>query len=185
MLSRLDIAFLPKSKHFKISWLQAPSVVILETKKWCLSLFLLFLHLFTTKWWDQMPWSSFFKCWVLSQLFHFPLSFSSRGSLVPLHFQPYLRLLIFLPTVLIPACASSSPAFHMMYSAYKLNKQGDNIQPWRTPFPNLEPVCCSMSGSNCCFLTCIQVSQKAGKVVWYSHFFKNFPVCCDPRNQRL
>ena len=32
-----------------------------------------------------------------------------------------------------------------------------------------------MSSSNCCFLTCIQVSQETGKVVWYSHFFKNFP----------
>ena len=32
-----------------------------------------------------------------------------------------------------------------------------------------------MSGFNCCFLTCIQVLQEAGKVVWYSHFFKNFP----------
>ena len=32
-----------------------------------------------------------------------------------------------------------------------------------------------MSGSNCCFLTCIQVSQEAGQVVWYSHLFKNFP----------
>ena len=42
-------------------------------------------------------------------------------------------------------------------------------------FPNLEPVCCSMSGSNCCFLTCIQISQEAGKVVWYSHLFKDFP----------
>ena len=41
----------------------------------------------------------------------------------------YLRLLIFLPAILIPACASHSPAFHMMHSAYKLNKQGDNIQP--------------------------------------------------------
>ena len=47
----------------------------------------------------------------------------------------YLRLLIFLPTILIPACASSSPECPMMYSAYKLYKQGDNIQPWRTPFP--------------------------------------------------
>ena len=47
----------------------------------------------------------------------------------------YLRFLIFLLTILIPACASSSPAFLMMYSAYKLNKQGDNIQPWCTPFP--------------------------------------------------
>ena len=49
----------------------------------------------------------------------------------------YLRLLPFLPTILIPACASSSPTFYMMYSAYKLNKQGDNIQPWCTPFPIL------------------------------------------------
>ena len=39
----------------------------------------------------------------------------------------------------------------------------------------LEPVCCSMSSSNCCFLTCIQVSQEAGKVVWYSYLFQNFP----------
>ena len=48
-------------------------------------------------------------------------------------------------------------------------------------FPELEPVCCSMSSSNCCFLTCIQISQEAGQVVWYCHLFKNFPVCCDPR----
>ena len=47
----------------------------------------------------------------------------------------YLRLLIFLLAILILACASSSPAFVMMYSAYKLNNQGDNIQPWRTLFP--------------------------------------------------
>jgi len=47
----------------------------------------------------------------------------------------YLRVLIFFPAILIPACASSSPVFLMMYSAYKLNKQGDNIQPWHTPFP--------------------------------------------------
>ena len=49
----------------------------------------------------------------------------------------YLRLLIFLLTILIPACASSSPAFLMMYSEYKLNKQGNSIQPWHTPFPIL------------------------------------------------
>ena len=43
-------------------------------------------------------------------------------------------------------------------------------------FSNLEPVCCSMSGSNCCFLTWIQISQEAGKVFCYSQFLKNFPV---------
>ena len=42
-------------------------------------------------------------------------------------------------------------------------------------FSYLEPVCCSMSSSDCCFLTCIQVSQEAGQVVWYSHLFQNFP----------
>ena len=42
-------------------------------------------------------------------------------------------------------------------------------------FPDLEPVCCSMSSSNCCFLIAVQVSQEAGKVVWYSHLLKNFP----------
>ena len=42
-------------------------------------------------------------------------------------------------------------------------------------FPNLEPVCCSMSSSNCCFLTCVQISQEAGQVVWYFYLFQNFP----------
>ena len=42
-------------------------------------------------------------------------------------------------------------------------------------FPDLGPVCCSMSSSNCCFLTWIQISQEADQVVWYSHLLKNFP----------
>ena len=41
-------------------------------------------------------------------------------------------------------------------------------------FPNYEPVHCSMSGSNCCFMTHIQVSQEVGIVVWHFHFFKYF-----------
>ena len=93
---------------------------------------------------------------------------SSSLSAIRVVSSAYLRLLIFPPTILIPAYASSSPAFLMMYSAYKLNKQGDNIQPWCTPFP-------IWNHSNCCFLTCIQVSQEAGQVVWYSHLFQNFP----------
>ena len=77
-----------------------------------------------------------FEMLSLSQLFHSPLSLSSRGSLVPSSLpavrmvsSTYLRLLIFLLAILIPACALSSLAFSMMYSVYKLNKQGDNIQP--------------------------------------------------------
>ena len=42
-------------------------------------------------------------------------------------------------------------------------------------FPYLKPVCCFMSSSNCCFLTCIQIFQEAGQLVWYSHLLKNFP----------
>jgi len=42
-------------------------------------------------------------------------------------------------------------------------------------FPDLEPICFSVSSSNCCFLICIQISQEAGQVVWYSHHLKNFP----------
>ena len=60
---------------------------------------------------------------------------SSLLSAIRVESSAYLRLLIFLLAILIPAYASSSPAFLMMYSAYKLNKQGDNIQPWCTPFP--------------------------------------------------
>ena len=91
----------------------------------------------------------------------------------------YLRLLIFLLAILIPACASSILAFHMMYSAYKLNKQGDNIQPWCTPFPVLKPSIVPCPVLNC-FLTCIQVSQEAGKMVFLS-LSESCTVCCDPR----
>ena len=55
---------------------------------------------------------------------------SSSLSAIRVMSSAYLRKLIFLPAILIPASASSSPAFHIMYSAYKLNKHGDNIQPW-------------------------------------------------------
>ena len=73
------------------------------------------------------------------------------------------------PSHLDSGLCFTSPAFHMMYSAYKLNTA------LMYSFPDLEPVCCFMSGSNCCFLTCILVSQEAGQVVWYSHLLKNFP----------
>ena len=83
-----------------------------------------------------------YEYWVLSQTFS-PSSFtfikgllsSSWLSAIRMVSSVYLRLLIFLPAILIPACTSSSLAFCMMCSAYKLHKQGDNIQPWCTPFP--------------------------------------------------
>ena len=91
------------------------------------------------------PDAMIFVFWMLSFKPAFSLSsctfikrlFSSLLSAIRVVSSAYLRLLIFLPAILIPACASSSPVFWMMYSAYKLNKQGDNIQPWCTPFPIL------------------------------------------------
>ena len=67
-----------------------------------------------------------------------------------------------------------SSAFHMMYSAYKLNKQGDSIQP-DVLLSNLEQSIVPCPTLNCCFLTCMQISQEVGEVIWYSHLFKNFP----------
>ena len=141
MLSRLVITFLPRSKRLLISWLQSPSAVILEPKKtvWhcfhCVPIY--------------SPWSDGTGCHDLSflnveleanfftLLFHFHQEAFSSSSLSAIRVvsSAYLRWLIFLPAILIPACVSSSPAFLMMCSAYKLNKQGDDIQPWCTPFP--------------------------------------------------
>ena len=75
------------------------------------------------------PAFSFSSFIFISRLFSFSSLYAIR-----VVSSAYLRLLIFLLTILILACDSSSLAFHMMYSVYKLNKQGDNIQPWLTPF---------------------------------------------------
>ena len=92
------------------------------------------------------PGAMIFVFWMLSFQPAFSLSsftfikrlFSSSSlSAIRVVSSVYLRLLIFLPAILIPACASSSPAFLMIYSAYKLNKQGNNIQLWCAPFPIL------------------------------------------------
>ena len=87
--------------------------------------------------------TKFFVFWMLSFKPAFSLSSlnfmkrlfsSSLLSAIRVVSSAYLRLLIFLLAILIPACASTSPAFCMMYSACKLDKQGDNRQPWSTPF---------------------------------------------------
>ena len=139
MLSRLVITFLPRSKRLLISWLQSPSAVILEPRK-------IKSDTVSPSISHEVmgPDAMMLVFWMLSFNPTFSLStytfikrlFSSSSlSAIRVVSSAYLRLLIFLPAILIPACASSSPAFLMMYSAYKLNKQGDNVQPWRTPFP--------------------------------------------------
>ena len=142
MLSSLVIVFLPRSKRLLVSWLQLPSAVIFETKK-IKSLTVCIVS--SSIWYEVMvPDAMIFIFWMLSLKPTFSLSSftfikklfsSSLPFAIRVVSSENLRLLIFLLAILIPAYASSSLAFHMMYSAYKLNKQGDNIQPWYIHFP--------------------------------------------------
>ena len=75
---------------------------------------------------------SLFSFTLIKRLFS-----SSSLSAIRVVSSAYLRLLLLLPAILIPACDSFRTAFCIMYSAYKLNKQGDNIQPYYTLFPIL------------------------------------------------
>ena len=111
--------------------------------------------------------------WMLSFKPTISLFSSSSLSSIRVVSSTYLSLLIFLLAILIPVCASTSPVFLMMYSAHKLNKHGDNIQPWRTPSPvwNQSVVPCPVLT----VASCIQISQEADQVVWYTHLLKNFP----------
>ena len=171
ILSRFIIAFLPRSKNLLISWLESPSAVILEPKKrksiivstFSLSIChkvmgpdatILVFSMLSFK-----PGISLSFFTLIKRLFN-----SSSLSAIRVVSSEYLRVLTFLLIILIPVYVSSNLAFHIMYTAYKLTEQGDN-----------KPVSFSMSNFNCCFLTCIQISQEIGKVVWYSHLFKNFP----------
>ena len=97
----------------------------------------------------------------------------------------YLKLLIFLLAVLIPACASYSPEFLMMYSAYKLDKQGDNIQPWCTPLPiwNQSVVPCPVLTVVSCLVYRFLRRQSGGLV--FSSVSEFSTVCCDPYSQSL
>ena len=82
MLSRFVIDFLPRNKHLLISWLAVAihSDFGAQENKICHCFNFFPFYLPWSEWWDQMLWSSFFECWVLSQLFHSPLSPSLRGS---------------------------------------------------------------------------------------------------------
>ena len=140
MLSRLVITFLLRSKHHLISWLHSPSAVILEPPK----IKSVTVSTVSPSICQEVmgPEAMILVFWMMSFKPTFSLSsfifikrlFSSSLSAIRVVSSAYLRLLIFLPAILIPAYASSSPAFLMRYSAYRLNKQGVNIRPWCTPF---------------------------------------------------
>ena len=137
MLSRLVIAFLPRRKHF-LNFMVAVIICIdfgVQENKVCHC-----FHCFPI----CLPWSDamILVFWMLSfrpafsfNSFTFKRLFCSSLLSAIRVVSSACLMLIFLLAILLPACASSSQAFHMMYSACKLNKQGDNMQPWCTPFP--------------------------------------------------
>ena len=190
-MSRFVTAFLPKSKLL-ISWLQSPSAVILEPPK----IKSLTVSIVSPSICHEVmgPDAMILVLWMLSFKPTFSLSpfpfikrlFSvSLISGIRVVSSAYLRLLIFLPAVLIPAWASASPTFHNMYSAYKLIKHSDNKQSWHTFFPiwNQSVVLCPA-------LTVASWPAnrflRRKKVVWYSYLFKNFGrVYSDWHSQRL
>ena len=164
VLSRLVIAFLPRSKGLLISWLVticcdfgAPPKIKSVT---VLPVFPLFPNQFA---WSDGPdvmilvflMLSFRLAFSLSSFIFIKRLFSSYScSAIRVVSSAYLRLLIFLLAILIPACDSPSPAFLMMYSAYKLNKQGDNIH-LDVLLSLFGTSHCFMPSSNCHILTCI------------------------------
>ena len=110
---------------------------------------------------------------------------SSSLSAIKVVLSAYLRLLIFLPAILIPVCASSSPVFLMMYSSCKLNKQSDNIQPWRTPF-----LIWNQSVVPFPFLTVaswLAYRFLKRQVRWSGILIslRIFHICCNPHSERL
>ena len=135
-----------------------------------------------------LPWNDGTRCHDLSFLmlgfeptfslssFNFfkRLFSSSSLSAIRVVSSAYLRLLIFLLAILIPDCVSSSLAFHMMYSEYKLNKLSVNIQPWCTPFPIWNQSVVQYPVLTVSFWPAYRFLE-SGPVVWYSHLFKNFP----------
>ena len=193
MLSRLVIDFLTRSTCLLISWLQSLSAVILEPKK----IKSVTVSIVSPSICHEVmgPDAMIFFFWLLSFKPAFSLSsitfikklFSpSSLSAIRVVSSAYLNLLIFLLAILIWPCASSSLGFLMMYSADKLNKQGDNIQPWHTPFPNWKqsvvpcPVLTVASWPAYRFLR----RQVAGGLVFPS--LEEFStVCHDPHSQRL
>ena len=141
---RIVIAFLLRSNHLLISWLQSPSTMISEIAD--LGEICHCFHIFPF----YLPWSDGTGCHHLSFLIlSFKLAFSlssftlnkrlfssSLLSAIRVVLSAYLWLLIFLLAIMIPVCNKFNQAFLMMCSAYKLNK-GDSKQPCHTPFSTL------------------------------------------------
>ena len=205
MLSRLVITFFPRSKSLLISWLKSPSAVILEPRKIksailstvSPSIYLsIYLSIYQSIYHEVMGLDAMILVFLMlsfqptfslsSFIFIKSLFISFSLSAKRVVSSAYLRLLIFLPEIMIPDCASSSPAFLMMHSAYKLNKQGDNIQTWRTPFPiwnkSVHPCPVPTVASWPPYRFFKREVRWSGIPIFFSEFSTAY---CDPQSQRL
>ena len=178
MLSRLVIAFLPRRKCLLISWLQSPSALILEPKK------IKSVTVSPSIFYEVMgPDAMILVFWMLS--FKPTFSLSSFTFIKRLFSSSSLSAIRVVSVICISEVTDISPGnldsslcflqLSVSHDALCIEFKWAGWQYLTYSFPYLEPVCFSMSSSNCCFLTCIQISQEAGQVVWYSHHFKNFP----------
>ena len=173
MLSRLVIAFLPRSKRLLISWLQSPSAVILEPPK----IKSVTVSIVSPSICHEVmePDAMILGFWMLSFKPTFSLSsftfikrlFSSSLSAIRAMSSAYLRLLIFLPAILIPACASSSSVSHRgtniwqftFYDIYNIDLYIENIYSY---------YCISLYESISHEYTCILISnsESVSWVIW-------------------
>ena len=187
-LSKFVIAFLPRRNHLLISWLQSPQWFWSPKKEICH-----YFHLFPF----YLPWHNGAGCHdLIFLIFSFKLALSlssltlikrlfssSSISAMRVVSSAYMRLLLVSPPVLIPASNSSSPAFLMMCSAYRLNKQGDNKQPCHTPFSILNQ---SVVPYKVLSVASWPIDRFLRKQVRWSGSpisLRAFTVCYDPQDQ--
>ena len=143
---------------------------------------------------DKWPDTMIFVFWMLSFKAAFSLSsftfikrlFSSSSlSAIRVVSSVYLGLLLFLPAILLPACASSSLAFCMIYSTCKLNKQGGSIQLWRTPFPTWNQSVVPCPVITVASWPAYRFLRRQVRCSGIPISFRIFHICCDLHSQRL
>ena len=189
MLFRLVITFPPRSKCLLTPWWHSPSAVILEPQK------VKFVTVSPSICHEVIgPDAMIFVFWMLSFKPTFSLSYftfikklfsSFSRSAIRVVSSAKSRLSIFLPAIFIPVCASSSPAFLMMYSAYKLNKQGDNIQTWCTLFPIWDQCVVPCPVLTIASWPAYRFLKRQVRWSGIPNSFRIFKDCCDPQSQRL
>jgi len=182
ILSRLVMAFLLRSKCLLIPWLQSLSTMIMEPKKREPVTFAIVSQSICHE--VMGPDAMIFVFWMLNFKPAFSLSSftfikrlfsSSSRSAIRVGIICISEIVDISPCNLDSSLCFSQPSVAHNVLCIQVKQVGWQYTALTYSFPDLEPVCCFMSCSNCCFLTCIQISQEAGQVGWYSFLLKNFP----------